>query len=145
MAGTVISDRIEAATGSQLVLENGVALTPPTISDVNNVEIGRFCRAWVNFNGTLAAASMVRDSFNVSSITDGGVGIYTINFINAMPDANYVMVGGGGSTTPSPFPIAINNTAAPTTSACRLIQWYMTGTTNQAPADGTWNHVSFFS
>jgi hypothetical protein len=142
MAGTVIADRLEAASTSQLVIENGVALTPPTIVDVNGVAIGTFCRAWVNFNGTGVIA--IRASFNVTSITDNGVGDYTINFTNAMPDANYAMVGGGGSTTPSPFPIAINNTTAPTTTACRLIQWYMTGTTNQGPADGTWNNVSFF-
>jgi hypothetical protein len=45
------------------------------------------CRAWVNFNGTGTVA--IRASGNVSSITDGGTGIYTVNFTNAMPDANY--------------------------------------------------------
>lgn len=45
-------------------------------------------RAWVNFNGTGTIA--IRGSGNVSSITDGGVGIYTVNFTTAMPDANYV-------------------------------------------------------
>lgn len=45
------------------------------------------CRAWVNFNGTGTVA--VRGSGNVSSITDNGVGDYTINFAAAMPDANY--------------------------------------------------------
>ena len=44
-------------------------------------------RAWVNFNGTGTVA--IRASGNVSSITDGGVGVYTVNFTNAMPDANY--------------------------------------------------------
>jgi len=87
MAGTVIADRLEAASTSQLVIENGVALTPPTIADVNGVQIGTFCRAWVNFNGTGTVA--IRASFNVSSITDGGTGLYTINMTNAMPDANY--------------------------------------------------------
>ena len=47
------------------------------------------CRAWVNFNGTGTIA--IRASGNVSSITDGGVGIYTVNFTTAMPDANYVV------------------------------------------------------
>lgn len=47
------------------------------------------CRAWVNFNGTLTAASMISASGNVSSITDNGVGDYTINFTTAMQDANY--------------------------------------------------------
>lgn len=46
------------------------------------------CRAWVNFNGTGTVA--IRASGNVSSITDNGVGNYTINFTTALPDANYV-------------------------------------------------------
>ena len=45
------------------------------------------CRAWVNFNGTGVVA--IRASGNVSSITDNGVGTYTVNFTTAMPDANY--------------------------------------------------------
>jgi len=44
-------------------------------------------KAWVNFNGTGTVA--IRASFNVSSITDGGVGDYTVNFTTAMTDANY--------------------------------------------------------
>ena len=32
---------------------------------------------------------------NVSSITDNGVGDYTVNFIVAMPDANYAVSGSG--------------------------------------------------
>jgi hypothetical protein len=45
------------------------------------------CRAWVNFNGTGTVA--IRASGNVSSITDNGVGDYTVNFTTALPDANY--------------------------------------------------------
>jgi hypothetical protein len=55
------------------------------------------CRAWVNFNsiGTLT----VRASGNVSSVTDNGVSDYTINFTNAMPDANYAIAGAARITT----------------------------------------------
>jgi len=49
------------------------------------------CRAWVNFNGTGTVA--IRASGNVSSITDNGIGDYTVNFTNAMPDANYSISG----------------------------------------------------
>lgn len=49
------------------------------------------CRAWVNFNGTGTVA--IRASGNVTSITDGGVGIYTVNFTNAMPDVNFSVIG----------------------------------------------------
>jgi len=47
-------------------------------------------RAWVNFNGTGVVA--IRDSGNVTSITDNGTGDYTVNFTTAMPDANYAAV-----------------------------------------------------
>jgi hypothetical protein len=49
------------------------------------------CRAWVNFNGTGTVA--IRASGNVSSITDNGVGVYTVNFTTAMQDANYAWFG----------------------------------------------------
>jgi hypothetical protein len=45
------------------------------------------CRAWVSFNGTGTVA--IRESGNVSSITDEGTGQYLVNFTTAMPDANY--------------------------------------------------------
>ena len=48
-------------------------------------------RAWVNFNGTGTVA--IRDSFNVSSITDNGTGDYTVNFDQDMPNVNYSAVG----------------------------------------------------
>lgn len=44
-------------------------------------------KAWVNFNGTGTVA--IRRAFNVSSITDNGTGDYTVNFTNAMVDANF--------------------------------------------------------
>ena len=53
------------------------------------------CRAWVNFNGTGTVA--IRESGNVSSITDNGTGSYTVNFTTAMPDANYSWSGLCGS------------------------------------------------
>ncbi|MFC4593745.1 hypothetical protein [Sphingobium tyrosinilyticum] len=48
-------------------------------------------RAWVNFNGVGAVS--IRGAGNVSSITDNGVGNYSVNFSTAMPDGNYAAVG----------------------------------------------------
>jgi hypothetical protein len=59
-------------------------------TDVTNV-INGSAKAWVNFNGTGTVA--IRESFNVSSITDNAAGDYTVNFTNAMPDANYAPAG----------------------------------------------------
>ena len=69
------------------VVQGSTANTPPVFKDGNGTTIGTLCRAWVNFNGTGTVA--IRASFNVSSITDNGTGEYRVNFINAMPDANY--------------------------------------------------------
>ena len=49
------------------------------------------CRAWVNFNGTGTVA--IRAAGNVSSITDNGVGDYSLNFTTAMSDENYSVSG----------------------------------------------------
>ena len=49
-------------------------------------------KSWVNFNGTSTIAT--RASFNVSSLTDnGGTGDYTVNFSDALFDANYSLAG----------------------------------------------------
>ena len=53
-------------------------------------------KAWVNFNGTGTVA--IRASYNVSSITDNGVGNYTVNFTTAMADTNYAVVSTAGRT-----------------------------------------------
>ena len=49
------------------------------------------CRAWVNFDGTTNTAGFctIRDSGNVSSITDNNAGNWTVNFTTAMPDNEY--------------------------------------------------------
>ena len=70
------------------------------------------CRAWVNFNGTGTVA--IRASGNVSSITDNSTGDYTVNFTNAMPDANYAVTGtaGGGGSNPNNY-LTGESTATP--------------------------------
>ena len=70
------------------------------------------CRAWVNFNGSGTVS--IRGSGNVTSITDDGTGLYTINFTNAMPDTNYTVVmcnntNNGGTETDRRFITNIAN------------------------------------
>jgi len=47
-------------------------------------------KAWVNFNNR--NTFVVRDSLNTSSVTDGGTGNSTPNFLNSFSTANYVPV-----------------------------------------------------
>jgi len=74
------------------VVQSSVTGTPPQFNDGAGTQTGTLCRAWVNFNGTGTVA--IRASFNVSSITDNGTGDYTVNFTNALSDANYAFAGG---------------------------------------------------
>ena len=46
---------------------------------------------WVNFNGT-GVVSM-RSQYNVSGITDNGIGDYTVNFATPLANANYSCAG----------------------------------------------------
>ena len=84
------------------------------------------CRAWVNFNGTGTVA--IRASGNVSSITDGGVGLYTVNMTNALTDINYEVSASASTavTTYCAVTIFADGTGArvaPTTTAFRLSTW----------------------
>ena len=78
------------------------------------------CRAWVNFNGTGTVA--IRNSGNVSSITDHAVGKYTINFTTAMPDANYSVSGSALHTDGTGFAMTVSLTslATPVAGSCRI-------------------------
>jgi hypothetical protein len=68
-------------------------------SSYGSAAIAYGCRAWVNFNGTTNVGGFctIRASGNVTSITDNGTGDYTVNFTNAMPDANFAATGSAGA------------------------------------------------
>tara|TARA_Y100001937_G_scaffold16853_1_gene23247 strand:- start:735 stop:1145 length:411 start_codon:yes stop_codon:yes gene_type:complete len=87
---------------STLSVANLQSLTTSTLPVVKNsagTELGRFVKAWVNFNGSTVTSATdmtgVRDSFNISSVVDNGTGEYTVNFQNAFADTNYCAVAGG--------------------------------------------------
>jgi hypothetical protein len=90
-------------------------------------------KAWVNFNGTGTVA--IRESGNVSSITDGGAGTYTITFSSALSDANYSAIitmqrpagdaSSGGSAT-------INKGVSLSTTSFALFTWDTAFSTNDA-------------
>ena len=78
------------------------------------------CRAWANFNGTGTVA--INASGNVTSITDNGVGDYTVNFTNAMPDINYSFNGATRWAAGDEGCVVLYNTTTTlTTSAIRII------------------------
>ena len=62
-------------------LSNG-SVSVPTATVVNGS-----AKAWVNFNGSGTVA--IRDSLNVTSITDQGTGDYLTNYTNSFAAADY--------------------------------------------------------
>jgi hypothetical protein len=108
-------------------INSSVAGTPP-VFQAGGTQIGTLCRAWVNFNGTGTVA--IRASFNVSSITDNGAGDYTVNFTNAMPDANFNLVATGSLTSGSATSAgatASNYGGTPSASNARIMTYATNG------------------
>jgi hypothetical protein len=87
MAGTLVLD----------TLQNGAGTASTSADNV----INGCAKAWVNFNGTTSPGT-IRASYNVTSVTKNGTGDYTVNFTNALTDANYAVTTGGGNTAESP-------------------------------------------
>ena len=74
------------------------SLTYSIIPDIDIKPTGttaQLCKAWVNFDGTTNVGGFctIRDSYNVTSVTYNGTGDYTINFTNALSNANYSVSG----------------------------------------------------
>jgi hypothetical protein len=131
--GSVLTDTVQSST----------AATAPVFKDGNGTQIGTLCRAWVNFNGTGTVA--IRASFNVSSITDNGTGDYTINFTNAMPDANYSATttaqSSSNGTGNTPYTATPSGTATTAFATTAFRMWVKQGS---ALADADLTSVSIF-
>lgn len=79
-------------------------------------------KAWVNFDGTFGTSPFteanggIRDSFNVSSVTDNGTGDYTVNITNALSSANYVVTTSYFSSTANANTCRVENSSMTTTA-----------------------------
>ena len=65
-----------------------------TISIPTNTVVNGSAKAWVNLNGTGTVA--IRDSLNVSSLSDNGTGSYTTNYTNNFAAQDYALGGMSG-------------------------------------------------
>lgn len=88
-------------------------------------------------SGNIIKNLAIYGSGNIASITDDGVGLFTISFITPMPSVNYVPVGSAvGTNTQQPVFKVIGTaaTVAPTTKTVSAIQLGMAygGTTTDS-------------
>ena len=116
---------------------------PPIFKNSGGDVAGTLCRAWVNFDGVGTVA--INDSFNVSSITDNGVGDFTVNFTNALSNANYAVAGSveSGNATPVGVVTYGTNGGSRSTSGVRIITAYLD--TTIIPVDEYQTSVIIFS
>jgi hypothetical protein len=97
-------------------------------------------KAWVNFNGTGTVA--IRAQMNVSSITDNGVGDYTVNFTTALVDANYTTNITGARLAGTYNSIGVINMNTPTYSTTAVRFWMIQ--TNDTLLDSAYVNVVIF-
>ncbi len=64
----------------------------PVFQNSTGTEKGQLAKAWIDFN---SIDGSIRDSFNISSITDTGTEFYTITFATAMSNDDYCCVAAG--------------------------------------------------
>lgn len=119
----------------------------PAFKNSSGTEIGQLAKAWVNFNGRNTPS--IRDSFNVSSITDNATGAYTVNFTNAMANTNYATMcsqGDGSSDSSIPYLTYLSiggfqQTVSITTSSVKV---YSTIYNRSSDYDALYNFVAIF-
>jgi hypothetical protein len=114
----------EADLATAAVTNTKLASNAVTIDKLGTTEQSQLCKAWVNFNGTSTVA--IRASYNVSSITDNGIGLYTVNFTTALADANYAIVATAaptynGSVVSTGNATTDDNVYLATTTACNFM------------------------
>jgi hypothetical protein len=115
-ATTQTTSALAAGAIGATQLANGAV----TLAKLGTNEQKQVCKAWVNFNGTGTVA--IRAEYNVSSITDNGVGEYTVNFTTAFADANYAVVGTSqNNVTSNSYIVFVDYTVGATASAVKII------------------------
>ena len=113
-------------------------------------------KAWITLKYDESPLGTGLDSFNVGSVTDNGPGDFTITFANAMPNANYAVIGMVANTNNNfssqtagvdrgPSAMHLKGTTAPTTTAFRIETRYGSSDSHDgANQDFSRNYVVVF-
>ncbi len=111
-----------------------------TVTGLNTFTVTTVASTTTSGNVTLRE-NTIRASGNVSSVADNGTGDYTVNFTNAMPDANYSIsaaIGNLGGSSITRIPEIIAQTAG----NFRVNQW--TGASTSVAVDAASMNFSIF-
>lgn len=138
-AGSKVNAIALASDGTPTLVKGPTIGTAPTPVPSGSAPMFA-CRAWVNFDGTgtIGTNMTIRASGNVSSVFKNATGDYTVNFTNAMPDANYAVITTGDVS--SAIVTSIQSSTTPTTSAVRVRSY----NTVFASTDNLYGYVAIF-
>jgi hypothetical protein len=127
----IIGSTAGVPAAATLTAGTGITITNGGNSiSIASTSSGAGATAWVNFNGTTVA---VNASLNLTSITDNGVGDYTLNWTASFPSANYVISGTTGLSTGNVCGVFLDrfDTATPQLAASARIWTTDQGGTNR--------------
>jgi hypothetical protein len=114
---------------SAVLAANSVGATQITNGSVTAAKLGtteqkQIAKAWVNFDGTTSPGT-IRSSYNVTSVTKSGTGIYLINFTTPFSDSNYATSATFGnvgiSVVVNSGPVSISQAGARSFNASSLV------------------------
>ena len=71
-----------------------ISSAAPVFQNTSGTEIGSLVKMWINFDMN---AGSIKDSLNVSSITDDGTGLFTVTYSSAFSNTNYCILSGEAS------------------------------------------------
>ena len=80
----------------QVATIKSVSSAAPVFQNTSGTEIGSLVKMWINFDMN---AGSITDSFNVSSITDDGTGLFTVTYSSAFSNTNYCILSGEAAKT----------------------------------------------
>ena len=141
--GSVVKADSPAFTGTPTAPTAGTGTNTTQVATTAFVTTNKqTAKAWVNFNGTSATPITPRANYNISSVTKNGTGDYTLNFTNALSDANYTVAFNNKADSSSFKTMYEMGTGTPirTVNAFRMIIINQA----QAVADSDQVNVAFF-
>jgi hypothetical protein len=93
-ATTSVEGVVELATDAEVKTGTDTA-RPAPVSALGAHDA--MIKCWVNFDGT--GTPSIQDSYNITGVTDPGVGDYRVLFDTDFADTNYVLVGSAGESS----------------------------------------------
>lgn len=114
---TQISPTFASTKATQIAATSSTVYTNPAIQQNHPSAAKFFC----SFNGTLTGTNPPISGYNVTSVTRGATGSYTINFTTPFSSINYIVIGNaqqvGGTNNISISTNTLN------VSFCNIVTW----------------------